>query len=75
MLMNCSYDPHKYNIGTHIGRLRQYLDKVPTDYEKIFIFGDFNVENNENHNNSFYKRYDITNLLEQGSCYKLIQHM
>ena len=29
MLMNCSYDPHKYNIGTHIGRLRQYLDKVP----------------------------------------------
>ena len=73
--INCSYGPHKYNIGTHIARLRKSLDKVPADYEKIIIFGDFNFETDENHKKPFYKNYEITNLLTKASCYKLIQHV
>ena len=44
MLINCSYNPHKADIGNHLATLNSFLDVHSTKYEKIFIMGDFNVE-------------------------------
>ena len=44
MLINCSYNPHKTEIGIHLAALNCFLDIHSTQYEKILILGDFNVE-------------------------------
>ena len=63
-LINCSYNPHKNNIATHLDRL------FSSDYEKFIILEDFNVEINENHMKSFCENYELTNLIKQPTCYK-----
>ena len=69
-LINCSYNPHKNNIATHLDRLSKSLDTFSSDYEKFIILGDFNVEINESHLKSFCENYDLTNLIKQPTCYK-----
>ena len=69
-LINCSYNPHKNNITTHLDKLRKSLDTFSSDYEKFIILDDFNVEINENHMKSFCENYDLTNLIKQPTCYK-----
>ena len=66
-LINCSYNPHKNNITTHLDRS---LDTFSSDYEKFIILGDFNVEINENQMKSFCGNYDLTNLIKEPTCYK-----
>ena len=63
-LINCSYNPHKNNIATHLDRLSESLDTFSSDYQKFIILGDFNVEINENHMKSFCENYDLTNLIK-----------
>ena len=33
-LLNCSYNPHKNNIGNHLKALSDFLDSHPSTYEK-----------------------------------------
>ena len=68
-LINCSYNPHKNNIATHIDRLSESFDTFSSDYEKFIILGDFKVEINENHMKSC-ENYDLTNLIKKPICYK-----
>ena len=67
-LINCSYNPHKNNIATHLDRLSESLDTVSSDYEKFIVLGDFNIEINESHMKSFCENYDLTNLIKQPTC-------
>ena len=69
-LINRSYNCHKNNIGTHLNRLGESLDAFSPNYENIIIFGDFNVEIDEDHMKSFCKSYGLTNLIKQSTCYK-----
>ena len=64
-LINCSYNPHKNNIATHLDRLSESLDTFSSDYQKFIILGDFNIEINENYRKSFCENYDLTNLIKQ----------
>ena len=43
-LLNCSYNPHKNNIGNHLKALSNFLDSHSSAYEKVLILGDFNIE-------------------------------
>ena len=42
--LNCSYNPYKNNIGSHLKALSDFLDSHSSTYEKVLILGDFNVE-------------------------------
>ena len=43
-LLNCSYNPHKNNIGNHLEALSHFLDSHSSIYEKVLTLGHFNVE-------------------------------
>ena len=58
-LINCSYNPHKNKIATHLDRLSKSLNIFSSNYEKFIILGDFNVEINKNHMKSFFENYDL----------------
>ena len=58
-LINCSYNPHKNKIATHLDRLSKSLNIFSSNYEKFIILGDFNVEINKNHMTSFCENYDL----------------
>ena len=42
-LINCSYHPHKSNIGKHLNIVSRSLDALSTKYENIIILRDFNA--------------------------------
>ena len=42
-LINCSHNPHKNTISTHIDKLSKSLDLCSADYEKMILLGDFNM--------------------------------
>lgn len=49
-LINCSYNPHKIMIGSHLGAFCENLDLHSSNYEKCFTLRDFSaeMENQEN---------------------------
>ena len=69
-LINCSYNSHKNNIGTHLDRISQSLDVFSSNYERFLLVGDFNVAVEETHMKSFCENYALTNLIRQPTCYK-----
>ena len=75
--INCSDNPHKNNIATHLDKLSKSLDTFSSDYEKFIILGGSNVEINENHMKFVCENYGLTNLSKQPTCYiiLLIQHV
>ena len=70
MLINCSYNPHKADIGNHLVTLNSFLDVHSTKYEKNFIMGDFNVEIDDPKMQTFCEVYNIKSLIKQPTCYK-----
>ena len=56
-LLNCSYNPHKNNIGNHLKALSDFLDSHSSTYEKILILGDFNVEAGDQNMKTFCDSY------------------
>ena len=69
-LVNCSYNPHRKSIDTHIDKISQSLDLLSSNYEKMIFFGDFNVKDDENHMKSFCQNHGLKNLIRQPTCYK-----
>ena len=69
-LINCSYNPHKIMIKSHLATLSNFLDLRSSKYKKMLIFGDFNAGINEPHMNSFCETYNLTNLMKQLTCHK-----
>ena len=44
MLANCSYNPHKNNIGNHLKAFRDFLDSHSSTHQKVLILGDSSIE-------------------------------
>ena len=42
-LINCSYNPHKNNIGSHLNVITKALDAYYGKYENVVFPGDFNA--------------------------------
>ena len=70
MLINCSYNRHKADIGNHLAALNSFLDVHSTKYEKIVIMGDFNVEIDDPKMQTFCEVYNFKSLIKQPTCYK-----
>ena len=70
MLINCSNNPHKADIGNHLVTLNSFLDVRSTKYEKIFIMGDFNMEIDDPKMQTFCEVYNFKSLIKQPTCYK-----
>ena len=43
-LVNCPYNANNSNICDHLRSLRKSLDTLLTNYDKVFLMGDFNAE-------------------------------
>ena len=69
-LINCSHNPHKTMIKTHLATLSNFLDLHSSKYEKMLILGDFNAGIDEPRMISFCETYNLTNLIKQPTCYK-----
>ena len=69
-LLNCSYNPHKNNIGNHLKALSDFLDSRSSTYEKVLCLGDFNVEVDDQILKIFCDSYSLTSLLKHPTCYK-----
>ena len=59
-LLNCSYNPHKNNIGNHFKELSDFLDSHSSTYKKVLTLGDFNVEANDQNVRTFCDSYSLT---------------
>ena len=70
MLINCSCNLHKAEIGTHLAALNSFLDINSAKYEKILILGDFNVEINDPKMQTFCEMCNFKRLIKQPTCYK-----
>ena len=45
--LNCSYNPSKSNIITHLEHLRRSLELHSANYDNLLLIGDFNVNTSE----------------------------
>ena len=69
-LINCSYNPHKNNIGSHLNVITKTLDTYYGKYENVVFLGDFNAGIEETTMKSFCESYNLTSLIKQPTCFK-----
>ena len=67
-LINCSYNPHKNNIGSHLNVINKTLNTYYDKYENVL--GDFNAGIEETTMKSFCESYNLTNQIKQPTCFK-----
>ena len=73
-LINCSYNPNKTMICNHLDAVSTYVDLHSTTYEKILIWGDFNVGIEEQYMKAFCDNYNLTSLIKQPTT-QIILHV
>ena len=69
-LINCSYNPHKSDIGKHLYIISRPLDAISTKHENIVLLGDFNACVDDEALQSFCKSYSLHSLIKQPTCFK-----
>ena len=69
-LINCSYNPHKNNIDSHLNVITKTFDTYYGKYENVIFLGDFNAGIEETTMKSFCESYNLTNLIKQPTCFK-----
>ena len=69
-MINCSNNPHKNNIGSHLNVITKTLDKYYGKYENVVFLGDFNAAIEETTMELFCESYNLTNLIKQPTCFK-----
>ena len=69
-LINCSHNPHKSLIESHLDAVSKKLDLHSLTYDKIILLGDFNTEIDEQHMQSFCDNYSLKILIRQPTCSK-----
>ena len=73
-MLNCSYNPQNNNFGNHLKALIDLLDSHSSTNEKVLIFGDFNVEVDDQNMKIFCDSYSPRSLIKQPTCYKNPSH-
>ena len=69
-LVNCSYNANNSNIRDHPRSLGKSLDTLLTNYDKVFLMGDFNAEEANIHIKDFCNLYKLKNLIKVPTCFK-----
>ena len=69
-LVCCSFNPNKSNISRHLETLRKSLDLYSAHYENTILIGDFNVNIDDPHMESFLESYRFKSLIKDPTCFK-----
>ena len=64
------YNPYKALIKDFLHELCINLDAIIGMYDNIIVMGDFNAECNESSMKMFCETYDLTNLINEPTCYE-----
>ena len=59
-LINCSYNPNKNNIDSHLNVITKTFDTYYGKYENVVFLGDFNAGIKEATKKSFCESYNLT---------------
>ena len=70
--LNCSSNPHKNSLGSHLDTISKSLDLVFPDCKKMIFLGDFDVTDDKHEIKSFCQNYGNNKkyLIRQPTCYK-----
>ena len=69
-LLCCSYNSHRRFISNHLIDIRKNLDLLSTNYDNIFLLGDFNAEIENNFLKEFCDLHGMKSLVRIPTCYK-----
>ena len=69
-LLCCSYNPHKSSNANYLKRICKTLNKLNATYVNLFLFGDFNVEPEEESIADFLSLCNLKKLVKQNTCFK-----
>ena len=69
--LSCSYNPKKTSLSNHIAELSKTLDLFITKYERLLFLGDFNAEMEDISIKIFSSNYNLTNMINKPTCYKI----
>ena len=68
--VSCSYNPNTNNISNHLQTISTSLDLYFSQYDNIIVVGDCNTEIGKTSMNAFCKRYSLSSLIKEPTCYK-----
>ena len=69
-LVNFSYNANNSNICDRLRSLGKSLDTLLTNYDKVFLMGDFNAAEDNNHVKDFCNLYKLKNLIKVPTYFK-----
>ena len=69
-LVNCSYSTNNSNICDHVRSLGKSLGTLLTNFDQVFLMGDFNAEEAIFHIKYFCNLYKLKNLNKVPICFK-----
>ena len=69
-LVNCSYSTNNSNICDHVRSLGKSLGTLLTNFDQVFLMGDFNAEEAIFHIKYFCNLYKLKNLNKVRTCFK-----
>ena len=69
-IVNCSYNPHKNNISSHLEVISGTMDIHSFNYDNFIFFRDFNVYISDKAILDFCKSYNLKSLIKQPTCFK-----
>ena len=69
-LVCCSYNPNRSNISRHLDTFRKSLDLYSAHYENTILIGDFSVNIDDPHMESFCELYRFKSLIKDPTCFK-----
>ena len=69
-LINCSYNPNKNNISSHVENLSWNLDLHTSKFQNILVIGDLNGSIEDNNMTHFWESYNLKSLIKVPTCYK-----
>ena len=74
-LINCSYNPHKNDICSHLKTVTETLDAHYPKYENIIFLWGFHAGTPDTHMTLFCELYSLTNLRKQHTFLKVLRNL
>ena len=72
LLLRCSYNPGKNNLGNYLHHLRKDCEINLKHFDNVFILGDLKSDISAIFLNNFYKLNNLKNLVKSPICINLI---
>ena len=68
--LNCSYNPHRNSISSHLECLNRVIDEHSKTYDNFIFIGDFNVGIDENSMKNLCDINCLKSLIKEPACFK-----